>query len=288
MYSNEARGGKFPPIPTFGYNHTLNGPALYPEYLTDIKVVVCPSDASASAGEVSEFLETIAAGDPNGEWSDVADFSDPVMRQFGIDWITSQHYSYCYLGWVVADNDSYYGYTAARVETRNAEVGSGGANQNKPVHGYDKDLTIPDTNNGPHGNYNGAFPDQPKVFMAGSAGGTSDTMYRVREGIERFFITDINNPAGSAQAQSSIPVYLDGFGGNYNASGNTTTGTQKKIAGRYNHVPGGSNILYMDGHVEFVKYPGKFPMTHFLSSYTMGGGDTADFKDGAKFLNITK
>ena len=23
---------------------------------------------------------------------------------------------------------------------------------------------------------------------------------------------------------------------------------------RFNHVPGGSNVLYMDGHVEFLKY----------------------------------
>ena len=25
------------------------------------------------------------------------------------------------------------------------------------------------------------------------------------------------------------------------------------------HVPGGSNVLYMDGHVEFVRYPTKWP-----------------------------
>ncbi|NLT60446.1 MAG: hypothetical protein GXX88_07375, partial [Candidatus Hydrogenedentes bacterium] len=29
----------------------------------------------------------------------------------------------------------------------------------------------------------------------------------------------------------------------------------------FNHVPGGCNVLYMDGHVEFIKYPGKFPVT---------------------------
>ena len=28
----------------------------------------------------------------------------------------------------------------------------------------------------------------------------------------------------------------------------------------FNHVPGGANVLYMDGHVEFQRYPtGKFP-----------------------------
>jgi len=30
--------------------------------------------------------------------------------------------------------------------------------------------------------------------------------------------------------------------------------------GSFNHVPGGSNVLYMDGHVEYQRYPGgKFP-----------------------------
>jgi prepilin-type processing-associated H-X9-DG protein len=24
--------------------------------------------------------------------------------------------------------------------------------------------------------------------------------------------------------------------------------------GLFNHIPGGSNVLYMDGHVEFMKY----------------------------------
>jgi prepilin-type processing-associated H-X9-DG protein len=27
------------------------------------------------------------------------------------------------------------------------------------------------------------------------------------------------------------------------------------------HGPDGGNVLFMDGHVEFIKYPGKFPMT---------------------------
>jgi len=29
---------------------------------------------------------------------------------------------------------------------------------------------------------------------------------------------------------------------------------------RMNHVPGGSNVLYMDGHVEWVRYGSKFPV----------------------------
>jgi prepilin-type processing-associated H-X9-DG protein len=28
----------------------------------------------------------------------------------------------------------------------------------------------------------------------------------------------------------------------------------------FSHVPGGGNVLFMDGHVEFIKYPGDFPI----------------------------
>jgi prepilin-type processing-associated H-X9-DG protein len=67
-----------------------------------------------------------------------------------------------------------------------------------------------------------------------------DTVYRLREGIERFLITDINNPAASAKAQSEIWIMGD---------------TVATNIVHYNHIPGGSNFLYMDGHVEFLRYP---------------------------------
>jgi prepilin-type processing-associated H-X9-DG protein len=284
MYSNESKGGKYPPIATFGYNHSLNGPALYPEYMTDIKITVCPSDGGVNVGDVSEMLETVAAGDPNGVYASVANFADPVMRKHGLDWITSQHYSYGYFMWAVTDDNAYAGYLQARPAIRDADpyYQSHGAVQNVRCFSYDKDWTLatPPT---PRAAYNNAFPNETPVYHMGSSGG--NTLYRIKEGVERFFITDINNPAGSAQAQSSILVYMDAFGAAMSQNGTAQTA---KIAERFNHVPGGSNILYMDGHVEFLKYPGKFPMTHFMSTQTLGGGDSADFKTGQSFLYITQ
>jgi prepilin-type processing-associated H-X9-DG protein len=32
-------------------------------------------------------------------------------------------------------------------------------------------------------------------------------------------------------------------------------------ASGFSHVPGGGNVLYMDGHVEFLRYPSEFPVT---------------------------
>jgi hypothetical protein len=66
------------------------------------------------------------------------------------------------------------------------------------------------------------------------------TVYRLREGIERFLITDINNPASANMTQSTISVMSDWI--------NVLTGEDEM---QFNHLPGGANVLYMDGHVEW-------------------------------------
>jgi len=44
------------------------------------------------------------------------------------------------------------------------------------------------------------------------------------------------------------------------AASQETTGNVPGVTTNFNHVPGGSNVLYMDGHVEFERYPGDFPV----------------------------
>jgi prepilin-type processing-associated H-X9-DG protein len=81
----------------------------------------------------------------------------------------------------------------------------------------------------------------------GVGNGGTDTVMRLREGVERFMITDINCPAATAMAQSELPVMWDAL-----------TKLNNENA-QFNHLPGGSNVLYMDGHVAFEQYPGRFP-----------------------------
>ena len=78
----------------------------------------------------------------------------------------------------------------------------------------------------------------PSSYETAGNNGTG-TLYRLREGIERFLITDINNPAASARAQSEIFIMWDAV---------------STVASAYNHIPGGSNVLYMDGHAAFQRY----------------------------------
>jgi len=65
------------------------------------------------------------------------------------------------------------------------------------------------------------------------------TLFRLCEDVERHFVVDTKDPAGGAKAQSEIPVMFDAA---------------------YNHGQRGKNVLYLDGHVAFVKN-GKFPVT---------------------------
>jgi len=76
-------------------------------------------------------------------------------------------------------------------------------------------------------------------------------IFRLKEGIERFMITDINNPAASSKAQSTIFVMNDWV--------------SIDMGQEFNHAPGGSNLLFMDGHVEYVRYPGRWPMSPMMA-----------------------
>jgi len=81
---------------------------------------------------------------------------------------------------------------------------------------------------------------------------------RLAEGVERFLITDINNPSAGARGQSTIVVMFDAW----SAQGSLSQFYNENSIIAFNHVPGGSNVLYMDGHVSFVKYREGYPVGH--------------------------
>ena len=78
----------------------------------------------------------------------------------------------------------------------------------------------------------------------GNGGGTC--IYRLKEGNERFLITDVNNARSTSMAQSSIFAMMDLFG-------------NSGAIPFFNHVPSGCNVLFMDGHVDWVPYVAPAP-----------------------------
>jgi len=197
-------------LPPAGPNQWLHfvfdGPAIYPEYLTDVNVLTCPSDTTAS--DVGEGRWNIG-GDPNA----------------GINPCKIDYASYTYFGWAIMPQH----YLNAGYDVNSQDPGA-----------IDMNFLIDvGTTFGMTGSWD---PENYERDVDLTSGGT---VYRLREGIERFFITDINNPAASAQAQSDVAVMYD------------QVGTEIET---YNHVPGGGNVLFMDGHVEFLRYPSKYPV----------------------------
>ena len=250
MYANESKGGKFPPMQigawfdATGTYPTPEGspigevsfgpalPTIYPEYLTDPKIMFCPSDASAPM-----YLEM--QKDPDGSLCGApADPCTGYMSWHGSACMRGIDSSYMYLGWMFDRVDADDPVLPSAI----GPLPAGASNQAFAWY---------------LGVFNGDAPAEIAAIMAAHAQGFapsvdkdlsgmgtdgnngSDTMYRLREGIERFLITDINNPAASAKAQSNIFIMFDGV---------ATRATA------FSHVPGGSNVLFMDGHVEFQRY----------------------------------
>jgi prepilin-type N-terminal cleavage/methylation domain-containing protein/prepilin-type processing-associated H-X9-DG protein len=256
MYANESKGGKYPPLQiedgvandaaTGACVRTVgafspNGKSIYPEYLSDINVLLCPSMSNAQGGKVEDGRWNCDnTGDNNGD-------RDQPICPCRID-----DYSYLYIPWTITDQ-------VVCIDPAKANIEDALSNLNldftSAVSGFFNDAP----------NHWGPAPDKTDLnYMMqdmtynDTAIGGSRTLYFLREGVERFMITDINNPAASAVAQSEMAVYFDQFGPGDNIRWS-------------NHVPGGSNVLYMDGHVEFMKYPDKYPLSKtFMAIFELG------------------
>ncbi len=257
MYSGESRGAKFPRVhadqpwgasaPSACANADTIAhlapqvQAVFPEYLSDPKVLLCPSDP--------EDQEGIGVMESDGG---PCPYEGTPSRPDS---------SYIYLGYVldkVSDSDpaidasmfgmpsgssvtAQFAYLMACISYRPGSGLQGPLGDQDP----DNDSILDDDidNAMVHGMISGYAT--PSGAPAGN--GASSTLYRLREGVERFMITDINNPAAGALAQSQLPVMWDVV----------AQGTFGRA--QFNHIPGGANALYMDGHVSFNTYPSEFP-----------------------------
>jgi prepilin-type N-terminal cleavage/methylation domain-containing protein/prepilin-type processing-associated H-X9-DG protein len=260
MYANESKGEMYPPQMHQGVATTPGGiftpycSAIYPEYIADPNIYVCPSSADMSADDM--YLDDgtcILIADPDG---------DGTIG--GAHWWKASE-SYLYMSWAFdeCDDDAprqvvvstaalllgvatlpagieATDFVPAQIVAVNHIIGS-----TCPAIGAVNDISDIVTVMGfVDKDYEFDYSSTASLPAMGLTG--SDTVYRLREGIERFFITDINNPAGSAVAQSEVAIMWD---------------ATSLIPGDFNHLPGGSNVLYMDGHVSFDRYPSdKFPV----------------------------
>ena len=249
-----------------------DGPALYPEYLTDARIMFCPSAPTYMFGLASNVDDVIdctiqADGLPRGLWCqgkpwDAWGWNDP-RPPGGLD--PGKFFpagGYFYQGWARGESvGTMITYLAWREQIllwddKTTAERWAAFDQDADTSGIDMVGWAAMLTDGfppsafPSGFQNYVYPTVP----VGNGDVPYGTIYRLREGIERFMITDINNPAGSAMAQSELPVMWD-YAQFEEESGNYQT--------TFNHAPGGANILFMDGHVEFHRYPSNdMPVLH--------------------------
>ena len=249
MYANESKGGLWPKLqdealgmapPTTVASFNPDGDQIYPEYCTDLQIFLCPSDQ-----ESGDSFEKLGWFDANGEfetYSTPYDLGPPFVPGLpgGTGFNASGDASYVYFGMAVSgDNRLFEGWSGGAPDPDLGLLSGGGGWTNELI----VSMLIWKT-----GGTNNDLNYSTAGLTAGGLGlpatinsnpNLTGTVLRLKEGIERFFITDINNPAGAAQAQSTMPTMWDSI----------STDPLDTA-----HLPGGSNVLYADGHVSFVKY----------------------------------
>jgi len=206
-----------------GWRPAVQLSQVYPDYLADYNIIICPSDINGRQPLKDGWLNVggsqsaipgpfdpcrIGIVDRIGEYRDEATNAQEWGSGHG-----DTPYSYEYLGYACSGPNAVNAFDLA-------------------VHEVWREVSI-----------------QQKTSLVNSdiriSGGLptgANTIHRLKEGVEQYFITDIHRPAGSAQAQSSIAVMWD------------KSQARAGDLSQFNHVPSGANILYMDGSVRFMRY----------------------------------
>lgn len=212
MYASENRD-RYPAMKTRRCDNTVSAweqifdaEAVYPDYLNDFEVLICPS--SPGGGDAIETWDEGNTGSDN--YRAVEGYANTGQ----VHACEISDHPYTYLGWALTDSMMD---TPQKVIALDENVYAQATNIFNDVSVVHQDWRF-----------------QPPL-------GEHSSAPRLRDGIERFMITDINNPAAGARAASQIPIMWDNIADD----------------GDFNHIPSGGNILYLDGHVEFERWPGR-------------------------------
>jgi prepilin-type N-terminal cleavage/methylation domain-containing protein/prepilin-type processing-associated H-X9-DG protein len=264
MYANESKGEKFPPLIRYRAHSNdglmnFAGETIYPEYWTDPNIARCPSDAAVDGElegwnnfmldqDITATLGAVTGSSPAAEACRAAILSIPV--------------SYVYLPYAVTTpgdlmrmyltvrRDFYAKSSGPRVQSWDtSEVTAvNGPAWTGDEQGMSAVLFVPGAGD------EDITQTAPEPTIETGNCEPRPTYYRLREGVERFLITDINNPGANSMAQSGVPVMYDAW------AAATALGHNQEGVSRFNHVPGGGNCLYMDGHVGFIRFQSDLPL----------------------------
>ena len=269
LYANESIGERFPPMhgyETFGDARNAPGclnvhddfdlapevHALYPEYLKDPLTLVC---LSGPYGKRTALLWNRIPLGSVGYTDDAVDATGLVRddgsgtcKYTGL--VTNGDVSYTYLGWAI-DEDHLWFENAPVISPDEAK--RAGLPMSGPVQYVALACRILEARDR-RGAVSAALLDADILLedvLGDNIASNSSTdrwtdhrIPRLSNGVERYYI--VTSWVEGVRLQREMAVAFDNV---------------LSACARSGHVPAGGNVLYMDGHVDFVKYPERVPMT---------------------------
>jgi prepilin-type processing-associated H-X9-DG protein len=210
LYASENKD-RYPPIDDTKNNFIFNANLLYPEYLSDHMVAVCPADSRV---------------DPEAVFRLISDHPNDGTPKGNIHSDCFTDDNYIYLGWLVVVD---------QFDNRMLMSGKGveaffDAYDKLSPDDHDSNVNVP----------------EGRGFLDG------DGIYRLSCSFDIFLIGDINTTLPSMESGGGIVPFM--------------WDRPYVDPSKFSHQPTGGNVLYMDGHVDFIKFGKVFPMTETMAS----------------------
>lgn len=267
---------------TKGLNHSIEWALIYPEYVSDVMIFACPSEryyalykatkwdargintgchSSFTVQGTNQAFDVTDPENPCKGKNSAPDSPEPLgtgslPRYYDCSIDMSRcapmpHTDIYKIGWNDLRSYKYRGLflPAAWFQTSQADFHALGAFTQKKT--WPGDPTALSWTGMPAVMRTSVCWDlRNKPMSLTLPSGAKIAVQRIREGLERIYITDINAAAQSSNAQSDVVVMYD-----WSVAYDNSMAGGLSMPPRFNHAPGGCNILYMDGHVEFGRYP---------------------------------
>ena len=181
LYATESAEA-YPPVANFYRRFMFDADCIYPEFLTDVAILGCPSDAGYDSETEFRLTTTTTLGDgSNGGQAGV--FTAGIPHPICID-----AESYVYTGWMLMGDTSLVPGFAMYVVM---------------------DLALPISDFNTDG-WRDRDVDVSSFGYTGSGNAGSDMLYRLSSGVDRFLVSDINVIlTGEETGASVVPIMWD-------------------------------------------------------------------------------
>jgi prepilin-type N-terminal cleavage/methylation domain-containing protein/prepilin-type processing-associated H-X9-DG protein len=192
-------------------NLTFDPRGMFPDYLSDLKIMACPSSMRQKIDEQTQwftdvtflpkYISPVVSSDPRNS----ALLPKLMKERQDYECLTSEFYIYLPYAIETEENLIFLRDEIDRVMTTNRVN----------------------------------FMTENFELAGGHGAAGTNAFFRTEIGVSRLFVADINNPSSTAVAESEIPVMFD-------------TMSNDAVLDPNHFAPYGGNVLYMDGHVEWV------------------------------------